>query len=80
VSRRGECVRNRARRVYMCTENPGISVESLFLSLDLLLSLSLSSLSEIRIIQVLFLNVSAEYLSSCNFKSLEILFVQAQRE
>jgi hypothetical protein len=61
VSTRGECLRERAR-VYMCTENPGISVESLFLSLDLLLSLSLSSLSQIRIIQGLFLNVSAEYL------------------
>jgi hypothetical protein len=33
VSTRGECLRKRAR-VYMCTENPGISVESLFLSLS----------------------------------------------
>ena len=35
---------------------------SLSLSFWISLSLSLSSLSEIRIIQVLFLNVSAEYL------------------
>jgi hypothetical protein len=76
-STRGECVRKRAR-VYMCTENPGISVESLSLALDLSLSLSLSSLSDIRIIQGLFLKVSAEYLCSCNFKSLEILFVRAR--
>ena len=49
-------------RVYMCTENPGISVESHSLARSLALSLSLSSLSQIRIIQRLFLNVSAEYL------------------
>jgi hypothetical protein len=40
VSRGGEC--DETKRVYMCTENPGISVE--FLSLALSLSLSLLSL------------------------------------
>ncbi len=43
MSTRGESVRKRAR-VYMCTGNPGISVESLSLSRSLSLSFSLRSL------------------------------------